>query len=235
MIGYFISPKTLFSFKKHSFIIGDLKKTLTNGSSELIGQLSSSITMLFMNIVIMKRMGLIGVAGMTIIGYSRYNYNMIVVGFGQGISPMISYSFGAKKYEIGVILRKYTSRIVLFIGVVIYMLLNIGGTYYAGIFTQDSELIELIVYGLKIFSISFIFCGYNDIASFYFTSIGYAKQSAVISSLKGLVLLIINIYLLPLIFGNTGIWLVAPITELSTFLIAMYLVRNNLLPNSLKI
>ncbi|MCT4507193.1 MAG: MATE family efflux transporter [Tepidibacter sp.] len=116
MIAYFVSSKTLFHFKKYEFIKEDLKQTLTNGSSELIGQLSSSITLFIMNAVIMKRMGLIGVAGMTIIGYSRYIYNMIVVGFGQGISPMISYSFGAKKYNVGVILRKYTSRIVLFLG-----------------------------------------------------------------------------------------------------------------------
>jgi putative MATE family efflux protein len=235
MAGYFISSQTLFYFKKHKFIKEDLEQTLTNGSSELIGQLSASITLLFINAVIMKRMGLIGVAGMTIIGYSRYIYNMIVVGFGQGISPMISYSFGAKNYDVGVILRKYTSRIVLFLGIAFYIVLNIGGAYYGSIFTNDTKLIELVDYGLKLFSFSFIIAGYNDITSFYFTSIGYAKQSAIISSLKGLVLLIINIYLLPIIFGDIGIWLIAPVTEIGTFLIALYFLRTTLLPNNIKI
>lgn len=235
MAGYFISSKTLFHFKKYKFIKEDLKQTLTNGSSELIGQLSASITLVFINAVIMKRMRLIGVAGMTIIGYSRYIYNMIVVGFGQGISPMISYSFGANKYDIGGILRKYTSRIVLLLGVAFYGILNIGSTYYGSIFTNDTELIALVAYGLKIFGLSFIIAGYNDITSFYFTSIGYAKQSAIISSLKGLVLLIINIYLLPAVFGDTGIWLIAPATEIGTFLIALYFLRTTLLPNRIKI
>lgn len=235
MVKYFISSKTLFYFKKYEFIKEDLKQTLTNGSSELIGQLSASITLLFINAVIMKRMGLIGVAGMTIIGYSRYIYNMIVVGFCQGISPIISYSFGANKQYIGVKLRKYTSRIVLFLGVAFYVVLNIGSTYYGSIFTDDPKLITLVAYGLKIFSFSFIIAGYNDITSGYFTSIGYAKQSAIISSLKGLVLLMLNICLLPAIFGNTGIWLIAPATEIGTFFIALYFLRTTLLPNCIKI
>ncbi|GAA0181133.1 multidrug efflux MATE transporter CdeA [Clostridium sediminicola] len=235
MVKYFINSKTLFLFKKFEFIKADLKQTLTNGSSEFIGQLSASITLFFINVVIMKRMGLIGVAGMTIIGYSRYIYNMIVVGFCQGISPIISYSFGANKHDIGVKLRKYTSRIVLFLGVAFYVVLNIGSTHYGSIFTNDTKLITLVAYGLKIFSFSFIIAGYNDITSGYFTSIGYAKQSAIISSLKGLVLLMLNIFLLPALFGNTGIWLIAPVTEIGTFFIALYFLRTTLLPNCIKI
>lgn len=225
MIGYFKSSKTLFNFKRFKFNSLDLKQTLTNGSSELIGQLSLSITTLFLNAIIMRRMGLPGVAAMTIIGYTRYIYNMIVIGFGQGISPMISFSYGAKEFNIGVKLRQYTNRIVFVLGIVFYIVLNVGSTDYTKIFTADTELITIVVSGLKLFSFTFLVNGFNVISSFYFTAIGYARQSAIISSLRGLILLSLNIFLLPMIFGNSGIWMVAPITEILTCFVALYFLK----------
>lgn len=225
MIGYFKSSKTLFHFKVFKFVRKDLQKTLTNGSSELIGQLSLSITTLFLNIVIMNRMGLLGVAAMTLIGYTGYIFNMIVIGFGQGVSPIFSFSYGAKAFTIGVCLRQHTQRIVFLLGVVFFVVFFIGGSTYVQLFTRDAELMNIVIGGLRLFSLSFVVTGFNVIASFYFTSVGYAKESAVISSLRGLVLLTLNILLLPLILGDSGIWLVAPVTETVTFLVALYFLK----------
>lgn len=225
MIGYFTSEKTLFRFKTFKFIKEDLKKTLTNGSSELIGQLSMSITTLFLNIVIMNRMGLLGIAAMTLIGYTSYVFNMIVIGFGQGVGPMFSFSYGAKAFTIGVCLQKYTQRVVFLLGIIFFAVFYIGGSAYVQLFTSDTALMNIVTGGLKLFSLSFIVTGFNVISSFYFTSVGYAKESAIISSLRGLVLLTLNIFLLPLILGDSGIWLVPPVTELVTFTVALYFLK----------
>lgn len=225
MTGYFLSKKTLFSFKKFTFEKSDLKETLYNGSSELIGQLSLSITMLFMNYVILKRLGLMGVASMSIIGYSRYIIEMIIIGFGQGISPMISYSYGAEAFDVGEKLRKQTSKLVLGLGIVSCLALFIGGHVYGSIFTDDPKLIEMIAFGMKLFSLSFLFMGYNIISSFYFTGNGYAKESIIISSLRGLIILSFNIFVLPILFGNVGIWLIAVATEGLTLLVTLKLIN----------
>jgi len=237
MTGYFLSKKTLFSFKKFTFEKKDFKDTLFNGSSELVGQLSLSITMLFMNYVILKRLGLMGVASMSIIGYSRYIIEMIIIGFGQGISPMISYSYGAGAFDVGEKLRKQTSKLVLVLGIVSCLALFIGGQVYGSIFTDDPKLLEMITFGLKLFCLSFLFMGYNIISSFYFTGNGYAKESIIISSLRGLILLSLNIFLLPILFGNIGIWLIAVATEGLTFLVTIKLIDKTkrkmvIIPNS---
>ncbi|NLG03234.1 MAG: MATE family efflux transporter, partial [Clostridia bacterium] len=46
-------------------------------------------------------------------------------------------------------------------------------------------------------------------------------ESAVISSMRGLVVLLICIIVLPILFGMTGIWLAAPVTELLTLFITV--------------
>lgn len=226
MVACFMSDKTLFSFRKCEFSRPDFDNTIANGSSEFIGQIAFSITMFFMNAVVSSRMGLAGIAALSIIGYSKFIYDMVVVGFGQGISPMVSFSYGAGRVDISDMLRKRTTSILFIFGLLFYAVLNVYGETYARVFTQDVNLISMVSYGLWIFTLSFVFGGFNQITSFYFTSVGYAKQSAVISSLRGLVLLSINIYVVPVIFGNTGIWMVSPVTEIMTFVVSFYLLKS---------
>lgn len=75
------------------------------------------------------------------------------------------------------------------------------------------KLEQMVRDGAIIYAVSFLFSGINTISSFYFTSIGKAVGSAIISSARGLVILLARIFILPPLFGMTGVWLVAPITE----------------------
>ena len=75
--------------------------------------------------------------------------------------------------------------------------------------------------------IAFLLMGFNIIASVYLTSCGRALPSAVISIARGIVILLICIFTLPMIFGMRGIWLAGPVTEmLSGILTAACLHRN---------
>jgi Na+-driven multidrug efflux pump len=78
---------------------------------------------------------------------------------------------------------------------------------------------------MVIFMVSFFFSGTNAITSFYFTSIGKALESAVISMSRGLVVLLACIFVLPAWFGMTGVWLAAPVTEAVTICISWWMVR----------
>ncbi|MFP4661772.1 MAG: hypothetical protein ACLFPF_06250 [Halanaerobiales bacterium] len=62
------------------------------------------------------------------------------------------------------------------------------------------------------------------IAAFFFTSIGSARESAIISGMRGLVLLSLSIIILPIFFKEIGIWIAVPFTEIVTFLIAFKLI-----------
>jgi putative MATE family efflux protein len=228
MISNFLNDKSIFTFGKFTFDKKDLKNTVLNGSSEFIGQISMSITMFFLNLVVMNRLGMVGVAAISIIGYTAYIFNMIVVGFGQGISPLISYNYGSNNLKVCNDLRKETSKIVIISGLFFCILLLMFASSYGNLFTDSKELLELISFGLPVFSISFITSGYNVITSFYFTGIGFAKESALISSLRSLLLLLLNIFLLPIMFGDLGIWLIAPVTETITFLVTVILIKKSM-------
>ena len=74
-------------------------------------------------------------------------------------------------------------------------------------------------------------CGLNILASSYFTAIGNAKISIIISALRGLVFVGIGILVLPAVFGIDAIWYDVPIAEICTLSVSFWLVRRSLFNN----
>lgn len=184
--------------------------------------MASCISMFAYNYVIMRRIGVDGVSAFTIVGYLCYIFSMIVIGFGQGICPLISFAYGATDYALAKDIRNKTTSFVFGAGVLTIVLMLFGGNWYSRLFVSDEAVQQMVKSGMMIFMVSFLFSGFNAVSSFYFTAIGKAKESAVISAARGLVLLLIGIFTLPVLFGMTGVWLVAPVTEALTLLICIY-------------
>lgn len=221
---FFIKKSRVYKFHRFTFSSKVLSRTLFNGSSEFVGEMSMSISMFAYNYVILKNIGVDGVTAFTIVGYIAYIFSMVIIGFGQGASTLISFTYGAKEYFLAISLRKITNFMVLVTGVVVFFLVLVGSKWYSSLFVK-SEVVEQMVHsGGIIYAVSFLFSGINTISSFYFTSIGKAKESAIISSSRGLVILLICIFTLPPLLGMTGVWLVAPITEVLTLLLSLFFI-----------
>ncbi|MDE7203348.1 MAG: MATE family efflux transporter [Lachnospiraceae bacterium] len=225
IVHFFLKRAKVYRLGRFSFSAAVLKRTLLNGSSEFIGEMSTGIAMFAYNYVIMRRIGVDGVTAFTIVGYVSYVFSMIVVGFGQGASPLISFSYGAKEHELAKRIRKKTNGLVFAIGAVTFGVMMFLAGWYSGLFVKNDAIREMVQSGMVIFMVSFFFSGINAITSFYFTSIGKALESAVISLSRGLVVLLVCIFVLPAYFGMTGVWLAAPVTEVITVLLSGVMVH----------
>lgn len=227
ILRYFLVRATIYKLQKFVFVKGVLKSTIYNGFSEFIGEISMSITMFGYNLVILKNIGVDGVTAFTIVGYIAYVFSMIVIGFGQGISPLVSFTYGAQEKELAKSIRRRTNTYVFGIGVAVILLMMFSSGWYSSIFIKSEIVQGMVKSGIPIFVLSFLFSGINTITSFYFTSIGRAKEAAVISALRGLIILLICIFTLPVILGMTGVWLVAPVTEVLTIPLCLYFLRKH--------
>jgi Na+-driven multidrug efflux pump len=174
------------------------------------------------NFVLLKYSGQDGVAAFTILGYSIFIFSMITIGFGEGMCPLVSFCFGAKEVKLCRDLRKITNRFIFALGVIFAAGLFFGSETYARIFVKEGAVIGMVTHGLKLFVPVFLLQGFNMIASMYFTSCGMAKESAIISSARGIVILLISIFVFSALWGLDGIWLTAPATELLTLGITVY-------------
>ena len=106
----------LLHFCRFRFNRETIAQTFFNGSSECIGEFASCVSMFCYNFVLLKYAGEKGVAAFTILGYSMYVFNMIGIGFGEGMCPLVSFCFGAGEKQLCASLRKITNRILFVIG-----------------------------------------------------------------------------------------------------------------------
>ncbi len=215
-IYYFgIKKKTLLHFVKPVLRSHVLLKTCTNGSSEMITNLSISVTTFLFNIMMLKYLGENGVAAITIILYAQFLLTSIFIGYSQGVGPIFSYNYGEKNYRK---IKKYfkMSMLIIFISSILMMVVSMQfEDILIGIFARpNTEVFNIAKEGFMLFAISFAFTGFNIFASALFTAFSNGKISAFISMLRTFVFLVLSILLLPQIIGYNGIWLSVPLAEL---------------------
>ena len=220
-VMFFVKGSKMYHFGKFQFQKEDVKQILLNGSSELIGEMSMCITMAAYNAIILKISGVSGVAAFAVVGYASYLVQMIIIGIGQGMTPLVSFVYGAKDVFTGRKLCKAATVVSTIVGTITFIVMVLGRNSYSHFFIKNSEIIQMIYSGILIFAVPFILEGINTMGSFYYTAIGFAKESAIISMARGLVILLIALLVLPQFLGMTGVWLVAPVTEAITAMICL--------------
>ena len=192
---------------KCSFDGAALLKTCTNGSSELMSNISASVVGMLFNVQLMKYAGENGVAAYGVLMYVSWIFQAIFLGYTVGTAPVVSYHYGAdNKDEVKNLLKK-SLIIVAAVAVCMFVAGELLSWPLAKIFVgYDAELMDMTVNAFYIFSFSFLFFGFSVFGSSFFTALGDGLTSAAIAFLRTLVFQIAAVMLLPLMFGLNGIW-----------------------------
>ena len=192
---------------KCSFDGAALLKTCTNGSSELMSNISASVVGMLFNVQLMKYAGENGVAAYGVLMYVSWIFQAVFLGSTVGTAPVVSYHYGAdNKDEVKNLLKK-SLIIVAAVAVCMFVAGELLSWPLAKIFVgYDAELMDMTVNAFYIFSFSFLFFGFSVFGSSFFTALGDGLTSAAIAFLRTLVFQIAAVMLLPLIFGLNGIW-----------------------------
>lgn len=209
---------------RFKFIKINLKKTwniLFNGSSEFLTEVATGIVIMAFNISIMKIMGNEGVSAFGIIGYISTLVTMTMIGFAQGVQPIISYNFGGKNFDRIKEILKISMGVVITLGIIFYLSINYFSDEIILIFIKNNEHLKLITSeAIRLYSFTYLIMGINIIISAYFTAIEDALTSSILSILRGIVIINILLYFLPLVFDRQGIWASAPLNEMITVIIS---------------
>ncbi|MDO5759706.1 MAG: MATE family efflux transporter [Bacteroidota bacterium] len=224
---YFSSPNTsLLRLCKTKFDANALLKTSSNGISELISSVSMSVVSMLYNYQLMKYIGPDGVAAYGVIMYAGFIFVAIYVGFCMGSAPIIAYNYGAEnKKEMKIVFHK--SLIITFVfGLIMILGSQILATPLAKLFVgYDQGLFELTQSAFRIYSISFLFCGFTIYASAFFTALNNGFISALISFARTMICETSCVILIPLIFGISGIWFAIIFAEVMAVIFSTILLK----------
>lgn len=206
---YFSRKNTsLFRLGKTRFDGKALFKTCTNGSSELMSNISMSIVNMLYNFQLNKYAGENGIAAYGVMMYVNLIFLAVFIGYSVGTAPIVSYHYGAEnKGELKSLLKK--SAVIIWISSVFMIIMAELLAYpLAKIFVgYDETLMNLTLGGFRIFSVSFLFAGTAIYGSSFFTALNDGLTSALISFLRTLVFQVAAVLILPVFLDLDGVWI----------------------------
>lgn len=212
---HFIKKKNGFTLTKCRPQFRTAGRILSCGVPSLVTEVSSGVVMIVFNSIILNLEGNVGVAAYGVIANLSLVVIAVYTGIAQGIQPIVSRSYGMKKYdEVSAYLR-YAVMTMLLFSAVIYAAVFFFASQITSVFNSEnnSVLQNIASDGLRLYFIACPFAGFNVILSIYFTSTEYAAPAHIISLLRGFIIIIPMAFLLSHILKINGVWLAFPATE----------------------
>ena len=224
----FICPFVYFASKNSSLLrlgrteldFGAILKACTNGSSELMTNISMSLVGILYNTQLLAYAGEPGIAAYGVLLYVNFIFISAFIGYSIGCAPVIGYHYGAKNSaELKGLLRKSTVIICVASISMVGISLAIATPMSYVFVGYNPSLFELTKSAFVFYSFSFLFSGFAIFGSSFFTALNNGPVSAIISFLRTLVFQTAAVLLLPIIFekcggnGIDGIWMSIIVAE----------------------
>lgn len=213
---YFARPNSsLLQLTKTRVDRGALLRACTNGSSELMTNISMSLVSMLYNAQLIRYAGEDGVAAYGVLMYVNMIFLAVFLGYSVGSAPVISYHYGAgHPDELKGLLKKSLGIIGAFSVAMLASAEALARPLAAVFVGYDVGLLALTLRGFVMYSFSFLFAGLAIYGSSFFTALGDGLTSALISFLRTLVFQVAAVLIFPLIWGIDGIWLSIVAAEL---------------------
>lgn len=207
---------------KCKFDMGALKKVCSNGSSELLSNISASIVGMLFNIQLIKYAGENGVAAYGVLMYVSMIFQAIFIGYAVGGAPIIGYHYGAQNHAELKSLRQKSMVLIGIFSVLMFTAGQLLAKPLALLFVSyDADLLEMTIHAFHIFSFVFLLSGFAIFGSSFFTALNDGLISALISFLRTVVFQCAAVMVFPLIWELDGIWMSIVAAEAMAVLITV--------------
>lgn len=199
--------------------------TCTNGSSELMSNISMSIVNMLYNMQLLKYAGEDGVAAYGVIMYVNFIFIAIFVGYSIGSAPIIGFNYGADNTSELQNIFKKSMKLILGSGIILTVLAILLSKPLARIFVSyDEALLAMTVHGFRIYAVSFLICGFSIFGSSMFTALSNGLVSALISFLRTLLFQVSMVLVMPMIWELEGVWWSVVAAEAFAVLVTLFFV-----------
>ncbi len=218
-----IQLKSSWTFKKPVIRFKPIWRIIFNGSSEFLANTSVSISGFVFNLIVMKNIGVLGVAGYAVVLQVAHLAATLSYGFAESNQPGISYNFGAMKYNRVNAFLKMALKTNLVTGLLLFIISLSMGEQIARVFVSNDYTISIAANILRFYGIAFILAGMNITFGTYYTAIDEPILSSFIMLFRSLIALMIGLVILPPLLGDAGIWASIIFAEITTFAIGSFL------------
>ena len=205
-----------------------MKSVFSLGISPFIMTSTESFISIVLNHGLQAYGGDLHVGSLTIMQSIMQLFSAPIGGFTQGMTPIVSYNYGAGNFER--VKKLYGWMIGMCFG---FRFLSTATTmifpeFYAALFTNEVELIALVGQVMPVFMAGMLVFGLQNGIQPTFLALGQAKISLFIAVLRKIILLIPLAIILPYFMGVMGVYYAEPISDILSAVTATVLFMLNI-------
>ena len=199
----------IYSVGIPTIVLNSISSVMTFGMNLILGAISTSTAVAVFNVYFMLQSFVF----------------MPVFGLNNGMVPIVSYNFGARKRKRLTDTVRFSAILAVGIMLVGLVVIQIFAAPILSIFEASAEMLRIGVPALRIISLCFVFAGFNIICSSTFQALGNGVLSMIMSIVRQLVVLLPAAYLLSLTGEVTMVWWSFPIAELASLTLCLIFLR----------
>ncbi len=218
VVLFLLGKRTILRLRL-SNIIPDIKLLLpcfALGLAPFVMQASESVIAICFNSSLLKYGGDIAVGAMTILTSVMQFAMLPLQGLAQGAQPITSYNYGARRADRVKQSFKYLLTVSLAYSIVVWGLVMLFPSAFAGIFSSDKGLVEFTAEALRIYCACLGIFGIQIACQMTFVSLGRAGESVIVAVMRKFVLLLPFIFILPVFIEDKtfAVYLAEPIADI---------------------
>ncbi|TXE08519.1 MATE family efflux transporter [Gelidibacter salicanalis] len=211
-----------------------VKEISSLGFVTLARQAVVSITYLFMNNILFDLGGETSVTSYAIAGRMLMFAMFPVLGVTQGFLPIAGFNYGAENYHRVRETLNIAIKYAAILASIVFIVLMIFPEQITRMFTTDAEVLRQAPNDMRWVFVATPIIAWQLIGAAYFQAIGKAMPALLLTLLRQGFFFIPLILILPKFFGELGVWISFPISDiLATIVTAYFLnreVKKNLIP-----
>jgi len=224
VVGYFFGKRSRSKLKRVNM---RLQKTLaltiiSLGVPPFALQLANSLLNIVLNKSLITYGGDLGISAMGIVNSLQTLLIMPVIGINQGVLPIISFNFGARRFDRVKEAAKLGILAATGLVLVGYLATRFFPTQLVGMFNQEPELLKLGNFALKRWFMFTPLIGFQIIGANFFQAIGKPRSAMFLTLSRQVIFLIPAILIFPLFWGLEGILFAAPFADMISTVVTAF-------------
>ncbi len=215
VVAYFLGKRSRNKLKlRYMKLRPGLALRITSlGLPNFVLQLANSLLNMILNKNLLIYGGDIAVSGMGVINSLQTIIMMPIVGLNQGVQPIISFNFGARKFDRVREAEKLAIGAATCVVLLGYIVTRLFPTRMVAMFNREPELLRFGSYALVHWFLCLPVVGFQIIAANFFQAIGRPRSSMFLSLTRQVILLIPAVIIFPRFWGITGLLHAAPFAD----------------------
>lgn len=223
-LSYFVNKKNPHKIIRENLILkGKIVVNIVSlGMPLFLFQLSSSLLNIILNKSLMTHGSDIAISAMGITNSVQSILFMPVIGLNQGVQPIVSYNFGAKKYDR---IREAQKLAIIYSTLIVtfgWIVTRFFSTQVAALFTKDEKLIAISAVFLQTWLMCYPLNGFSAMGPNFFQATARPKIAMVLNLTRQVIVLIPSVMIFSSIWGLNGILHAAPFSDTVSFFIVLF-------------